>query len=43
MGAMREMLRQGGMLPLNRDGAAGWVYDSVPGALGAWLSPPVGP
>lgn len=27
MGAMQEMLRQGGVLPLNRDGAAGWVYD----------------
>ena len=27
MGAMQDMLRQGGLLPLNRDGAAGWVYD----------------
>ncbi len=25
MGAMREMLRRGSVLPLNRDGAAGWV------------------
>jgi len=30
MGAMREMLQRGGELPLNRDGAVGWVYeDSV--------------
>jgi hypothetical protein len=27
MNAMQEMLRQGGQLPLNRDGAVGWVYD----------------
>jgi integrating conjugative element relaxase (TIGR03760 family) len=27
MGAMQEMLRHDGELPLNRDGAAGWVYD----------------
>lgn len=27
MTAMGEMLEQGGQLPLNRDGAAGWVYD----------------
>ena len=27
MSAMQEMLEQGGQLPLNRDGAAGWVYD----------------
>jgi len=27
MEAMQDMLQQGGMLPLNRDGAAGWVYD----------------
>lgn len=30
MGAMRDLLRRGGQLPLNRDGAVGWVYgDSV--------------
>ncbi len=27
MNAMQDMLRQGGLLPLNRDGAIGWVYD----------------
>jgi integrating conjugative element relaxase (TIGR03760 family) len=27
--AMREMLAQGTALPLNRDGAAGWVYDGA--------------
>lgn len=27
MGAMRDMLSRGAILPLNRDGAAGWVYD----------------
>ncbi|MBW8831975.1 MAG: TraI domain-containing protein [Burkholderiales bacterium] len=27
MNAIQEMLRQGGQLPLNRDGAVGWVYD----------------
>lgn len=27
MGALRDMLRRGSILPLNRDGAAGWVYD----------------
>jgi integrating conjugative element relaxase (TIGR03760 family) len=27
MSALQDMLRQGGVLPLNRDGAAGWVYD----------------
>lgn len=27
MGAMVAMFREGGHLPLNRDGAAGWVYD----------------
>ena len=27
MGAIQDMLRQGGQLPLNRDGAVGWVYD----------------
>jgi integrating conjugative element relaxase (TIGR03760 family) len=27
MGAMREMLRRGAALPLNRDGAAAWVFD----------------
>lgn len=27
MGALQEMLRHGGYLPLNRDGAVGWVFD----------------
>lgn len=27
MGSLRDMLRQGSVLPLNRNGAAGWVYD----------------
>ena len=27
MGAMQDMLRVGGQMPLNRDGAIGWVYD----------------
>nr|GEU29200.1 hypothetical protein [Tanacetum cinerariifolium] len=27
MGAMAAMFKEGGHLPLNRDGAAGWVYD----------------
>ena len=27
MNSIQEMLRQGGQLPLNRDGAVGWVYD----------------
>lgn len=27
MTSIQEMLRQGGQLPLNRDGAVGWVYD----------------
>ncbi len=27
MGALRDMLRRGGQMPLNRDGAVGWVYD----------------
>ena len=27
MNAIQDMLRQGGQLPLNRDGAVGWVYD----------------
>lgn len=29
MSALQDMLRQGGVLPLNRDGAAGWVYDGA--------------
>lgn len=28
MGAIKAMLAQGGYLPLNRDGSAGWVYDN---------------
>lgn len=27
MGALRSMVREGGDLPLNRSGAAGWIYD----------------
>ena len=27
MGALRDLLRRGGQLPLNRNGASGWVYD----------------
>ncbi|MFX8168669.1 TraI domain-containing protein, partial [Acinetobacter baumannii] len=26
MGALKSMLARGGELPLNRDGAVGWVY-----------------
>lgn len=29
MSAMQDMLRQGGVLPLNRDGAAGWIYEGA--------------
>ena len=29
MNAIQEMLRQGGQLPINRDGAVGWVYDGA--------------
>jgi hypothetical protein len=27
MGSLRDLLRRGGQLPLNRDGAIGWVFD----------------
>jgi hypothetical protein len=27
MNALQDMLRQGGLLPLNRSGAVGWIYD----------------
>ena len=27
MGAIQDMLRVGGQMPLNRDGAIGWIYD----------------